>query len=349
MPDHITYMKRCLALAARGLGRVAPNPMVGCIIVKDDQILAEGWHQLYGGPHAEVNAIHHVTDKSLLSEATVYVNLEPCAHHGKTPPCADLLVHHKVKEVVIGCTDTNPLVAGKGIEKLKAGGIAVIQGVLENECRELNKRFFTYFEKKRPYVILKWAQTQDGFISLRPPFSREQNWITAEEGKKLVHQWRAEEQAIMIGTNTALLDNPQLTVRLVEGENPLRVVIDEKLVIPYNSHVFSDDNHTLVFTAMKAENKGNVQYCKTDFSKNILPFLLQELYQRKINSVMVEGGAFLLQSFIDQGLWDEARVFTGAKKFGDGLIAPQIKGEEMLRQMKGPDELRVLENRQARN
>ncbi len=344
MDDFGQYMRRCLLLATNGLGKVAPNPMVGCVIVHNNNIIGEGWHQQYGGPHAEVNAINSVTDKTLFPQSTLYVNLEPCSHKGKTPPCADLLVAHKIKRVVIGCTDTNPMVAGKGIKKLKKAGIEVIEDVLKEECRDLNKRFFTYFEKKRPYIILKWARTRDGFISRKAPFKKEENWITTPESKKLVHQWRAQEQAIMIGTNTAILDNPELTVRLVEGENPLRIVIDEKLTIPFSSHVFSPDTETLVFTSMNAQDSEHVKYVKTDFSKNILPFVMQCLYERKINSIIIEGGAHLLNSFIEDNLWDEARIFTGNKFFKSGLPSPLARGSEISTMTFGEDELRVLRN-----
>jgi len=340
-------MKRSLWLAAQGLGKVAPNPLVGCVIFYQGNIIGEGYHMQYDGPHAEVNAINSVADKSLLSQSTLYVNLEPCSHKGKTPPCADLIIAHKIKEVVIGCSDSNPLVAGNGIKKLKKAGIKVIEDVLEEECRELNKRFFTYHEKKRPYIILKWAQTLDGFLSKNPPFKKEENWITGPESKKLVHEWRAQEQAIMIGTNTAILDNPELTVRLAEGENPLRLVIDEKLSIPFSHHVFSPDTETLVFTSMNAQDSEHVKYIKTDFSKNILPFVMEVLHARKITSVIIEGGAHLLNSFIEDGLWDEARIFTGNKRFSAGLKAPLLEGNEVSVLTYGEDELRVFKNTKA--
>jgi diaminohydroxyphosphoribosylaminopyrimidine deaminase / 5-amino-6-(5-phosphoribosylamino)uracil reductase len=337
-------MSRCLSLAARGLGKVAPNPLVGCVILHNDQVIAEGYHMAYGQPHAEVNAIAAVADKSLLAECTLVVNLEPCSHHGKTPPCADLIVAHRLKRVVIGCTDPNPLVAGKGIKKLQKAGIEVISGVLENECRELNRRFITFQEKKRPYIILKWAQTRDGFISRKYPFTKQDNWITCAESKKLVHRWRAEEPAIMIGTNTAILDNPELTVRLVEGENPLRVVIDEHLSIPLSHHVFSADSETLIFTAIKAAAQEHITYLKTDFSKNILPFVMHTLHERGVSSVIVEGGAHLLNSFLEDDLWDEARVFTGSKEFGEGLAAPAMPRGPASVSHCGDDELRIFRN-----
>lgn len=337
-------MSQCLQLATEGLGHVAPNPMVGCLIVSNNEVIGKGWHRVYGQAHAEVNAINDVADKSLLSGSTLYVNLEPCSHFGKTPPCVDLIIEHKIKAVVIANTDSNPEVAGRGIASLKNAGIQVFTGIMEEEGRELNRRFFTYHEKKRPYIILKWARTKDGFISLNPPFKKEENWITSPQSKKLVHQWRAQEPAIMIGTNTAILDNPELTVRLVEGENPLRVVIDEKLQIPLSNHVFSPETETMVFTSLKAQNQGKVTYYKIDFSKNILPAVLEALYQKRILSVIVEGGAHLLNSFIEDGLWDEARIFTGNKFFKAGLRSPLIKGKQFLVEESGSDELVFLRN-----
>jgi len=342
MNDFNQHIKRCLLLAEKGLGSAAPNPMVGCVIVYDGKVIGEGYHQQYGGPHAEVNAINSVVDKNLLPESTLFVNLEPCSHYGKTPPCSDLIIEHKIKRVVIGCLDTNPLVAGKGIEKLKQAGIEVVTDVLKEECRALNKRFFTYHEKKRPYIILKWAQTQDGFISKNAPFTKEENWISSEESKKLVHLWRGQEQAIMIGTNTALLDNPQLTVRLAEGKNPLRVVIDGELKIPDTNAVFSADAQTIVFTEKKCADKQNIKYHQIDFTKNILPQILENLYAEKIISVIVEGGAKLLQSFIRENLWDEARIFTGNKIFKEGVKAPVITGNEISKMKIAEDTLIFL-------
>lgn len=338
------YMERCLLLAQKGWPHVSPNPMVGCVIVHNDQTIGEGYHEIYGGPHAEVIAINSVQDKSVFPESTLYVSLEPCSHFGKTPPCADLIVSRKFKRVVIGCADPNPAVAGKGVAKLREAGIEVVENVLSDQCRELNKRFITYQEKKRPYIILKWAQTKDGFISRKYPFRKEDNWITSPESKKLVHAWRAEEQAIMIGTNTAILDNPELTVRLVRGENPLRVVIDEHLSIPVGHHVFSPESETMIFTAIKAENLNHVTYVKTDFSKNILPFVMQTLCGKNIISIIVEGGAHLLNSFIEDGLWDEARVFTGTKIFQDGVPAPVFSGKEMEIRNSGTDKLVIYRN-----
>jgi diaminohydroxyphosphoribosylaminopyrimidine deaminase/5-amino-6-(5-phosphoribosylamino)uracil reductase len=337
-------MKRCLELALNGLGNVAPNPMVGCVIVHNDTVIGEGYHQKYGEAHAEVNAIASVVDKSLLAESTVYVSLEPCSHHGKTPPCSDLLIAHKVKRVVVACLDTNPLVAGKGIEKLRAAGIEVFTGIIEAEARKINKRFFTYHEKKRPYIILKWAQTKDGFISKISPFTKEENWITNNESKKLVHIWRAQEQAILVGTTTALLDNPALTVRLTEGKNPLRILIDKDLKVPTTNAIFSNEAETIVFTSKNQASQNNITYHQIDFTRDINAQILNYLHDKKIISLIIEGGAHTLQSFINKGLWDEARIFTGNKYFKSGIKAPIIPSTISPVQMIGDDELHVLVN-----
>ena len=344
MNDFDQHMKRCLLLAEKGLGTVAPNPMVGCVIVHKGNIIGEGYHRQYGGPHAEVHAINAVADKSLLAESILFVNLEPCSHLGKTPPCSDLIIQHKIKRVVIGCQDANPMVSGRGIEKLKQAGVEVVTDVLKDECRELNKRFFTYHEKKRPYIILKWAQTLDGFISKKAPFTGEENQVSSAESKKLLHAWRGQEQAIMVGTNTALIDNPQLTVRLAEGKNPLRVVIDRELKIDAANAVFSAHAETLVFTEKKCADKDHIKFARVDFSKNILPQVLDVLYQHKILSIIVEGGTRTLQHFIDDDLWDEARVFTSGKMFIDGLKGPHINGHETSSFPIGNDTLRILKN-----
>ncbi len=342
MNDNNKYIKHCLLLAEKGLGKVAPNPMVGCVIVHEGKVIGEGYHQQYGGPHAEVNAINSVSDKSKLAESTLYVNLEPCSHHGKTPPCCDLIVKNKIKRVVIGCLDTNPLVAGKGIEKLKQAGIEVTVDVLKDECGELNKRFFTFHEKKRPYIILKWAQTKDGFIAKKPPFTTEENWITNEESNKLSHTWRAQEGAILVGTTTALLDNPELTTRLSEGKNPLRVLIDKDLKVPHSSNIFSEKAMILVFTDKDAMDSSHIFYRKIDFKRDVISQILDALYGKEINSVIIEGGTNTLQQFIDKGLWDEARIFTGDKIFKEGLNAPAILGKEISSETFGTDSLQKL-------
>lgn len=336
--SHEMYMRRCLDLAKNGKSNVAPNPMVGCVIVKNDLIIGEGYHQFYGGPHAEVNAINSISNKEELIGATVYVSLEPCSHFGKTPPCADLLVKSNVSCVVIGCRDSNPKVSGKGIERLKRAGIEVIEGVLTDECRALNKRFFTFHEKGRPYVILKWAQTLDGYLDkARTSGDTGINWISAPETKALVHKWRGEEHSILAGRNTVLNDNPSLTVREYAGKNPIRIVIDSQLQISKELNVFSDEAPTIVFNRMRNEKKENVEWVKIPetSTKNIL----DELYKRGISSVFVEGGSRTLQYFIIDNVWDEARVIVGNKRFGEGTKAPIINkvpvnahpfGEDMI-------------------
>lgn len=364
------YLLRCLELAKNGLGNVAPNPMVGCVIVHDNNIIGEGYHQEYGKAHAEVNAIHSVKNKFLLQKSTLYVNLEPCAHFGKTPPCANLIVEHNIQRVVIGCVDSFSEVAGKGIEKLKNAGIEVVVGVLEKESLELNKRFFTFHNKKRPFVILKWAETKDGFIdvvrhceelretkqsnlpkqqtdcfsSLHSVRNDVDNWITSPLSKKLVHKWRSEEAAIMVGTNTALNDNPQLNVREWKGKNPPRIVIDLHDRLPQSLHIFDKSVPTLVFSLTKETEEKNLVFVKVKNEKNLIEEVLSELYKRNIQSVIVEGGATLLQSFIDQNLWDEARVFIGNKTFVNGLKAPSLIGELMTKQTIDSEDLMFYKN-----
>ncbi len=346
MNTNENHMKRCLELALKGLGQVAPNPMVGCVIVKNGAIIAEGFHKQYGEAHAEVNAINSLESDFDFSDCILYVNLEPCSHQGKTPPCSDLIISKKFKKVIICNVDTNPLVGGKGSEKLKTAGIEVESGVLEKEGRELNKRFFTFHEKKRPYVILKWAQTNDGFISKTPiPENKNDNWITCEENKKLVHEWRAQEQAIMIGTNTALTDNPELTVRLAKGKNPIRIVIDKDLKLEPDLKIFNDASETLVFTGLSATSAKNIRYFTIDFTKSVLHQMLNELYTLNISSVIIEGGTTLLESFIKENLWDEARVFVNPNKnFGSGIKAPDLDLSKALKEKSKSDYLFTLKN-----
>jgi diaminohydroxyphosphoribosylaminopyrimidine deaminase/5-amino-6-(5-phosphoribosylamino)uracil reductase len=319
-------MKRCLELARLGAGNVSPNPMVGCVIVYDDTIIGEGYHEKYGEAHAEVNAINRVENTDLLQKSTLYVSLEPCAHYGLTPPCSDLIIEKKIPRVVVGTIDSFAKVAGKGIEKMKKAGIEVQVGILENECRTINKRFFTFFEKKRPYIFLKWAETTDGFIDFDRSRSEygEPSWITGEKALLRVHQMRATEDAILVGTNTALKDNPSLTVRNCEGTNPVRLVIDNKLRLPKDLKLFDNSVKTLVFNSLKDEESGNLEFIKINFDRNILPQVLKILYIKRIQSVIIEGGKKLLDSFIQQNLWDEAYRFVGYKNFHNGIKAPAI-------------------------
>lgn len=327
-------MQRCIQLARKGAGYVAPNPMVGAVLVYNDSIIGEGWHQQYGHAHAEVNCINDAVSKGYadqLHQSTLYVSLEPCAHIGKTPPCADLIIRHNIPRVVIGCRDPFPAVNGKGIEKLQAAGIHVETGILEAECRELNKRFFTFHEKHRPFVILKWAQTADGFIAplsnstIHEPLSSERWLISNEYTNRLVHRWRSEESAILVGTNTALLDDPLLTNRLWKGPSPVRLVADMNLRLPATLRVFNREVRTIVFNGIKEGGDELLSFYKLDKNKELVPQLMTAFYGLHLQSVLVEGGAALTQSFIQQNCWDEARVITntGLQK-GRGLAAPVL-------------------------
>jgi|SRR6185437_4448923 len=325
MADHEKYMTRCLELAINGLGYAAPNPLVGCVIVYKDKIIGEGYHQVFGGPHAEVNAINSVSDKSLLKHATLYVNLEPCSHWGKTPPCADLIIENQISNVVIGAKDIYEEVNGRGIERLRNAGINVETGILEKESIELNRCFFTFNIKKRPYIILKWAQTGDGFI-VREDYSSK--WISNEYSRLLSHQWRAEEAAIMVGTNTAIYDNPTLSSRDMKSRNPVRIVLDKDGKLPETHHVFDGSQSTIIFTEKQKEPKEKLSFVRLDFKeKDFLNVLLKHLHSIGIQSIIVEGGAKLLQSFIDEGLWDEARIFEAKNVvFGKGIRIPKLEG-----------------------
>jgi len=317
-------MARSLDLARLGLGRVAPNPLVGAVIVHQGRIIGEGYHMIYGGPHAEVNAINSIQDPSLLSGSTLYVNLEPCNHHGLTPPCTDLILENSIPRVVIGQIDPNPLVGGKSVDRLKKRGVDVQFGLLEDEARELNCRFNTFHQEKRPFILLKWTQTLDGFVdTIRKNDDLEKPiWITDEHCRRMVHKWRAEESSIMVGTETALKDNPSLNIRSWTGKNPLRVVVDQHLRLPESLNLFDGSIPTCVYTAEDHVGRENLKYISVDFNNNVLLNILDDLYRRSIQSLMVEGGPKLLNSFIEKGLWDEARVFTGPVSFGRGVIAP---------------------------
>lgn len=326
-------MSRCIQLAKNGLGTTYPNPLVGSVIVYGDKIISEGWHQKPGLPHAEAEAIGNlVTDEGLLKKATLYVNLEPCSHFGKTPPCADLILSKGIKKVVIGSKDPNPKVAGNGIKKLQDAGCEVISGVLEDTCDELNKRFFTFHNKKRPYIFLKWAQTNDGLIAPNKE-NRKKNrpvWITNGFSRQLVHKMRGEEMSILIGTTTAMDDNPSLTVRDWAGPNPIRLLIDRDLKLPANATILDGNVKTYVFTAeskSKESTTGKTQYLQIDFSKEIASQICDALYAMEIQSLIVEGGARTHQTFIDANLWDEAVVFMGNKQFESGIPAPKLKGK----------------------
>ena len=325
-------MQVCIDLALKGFPLAFPNPMVGCVIVHNDSIIGQGYHQQCGFHHAEVNAIASVENKELLEQSTLYVSLEPCAHFGKTPPCADLIVKSKIPRVVIGSLDTFSEVNGKGIQRLKETGIEVLTKVLEEECRAINKRFFTFHENKRPYVILKWAQTSDGYIA--PLNQKEPLWITSPESKILVHQWRSQEQAILVGRKTVELDNPLLTTREVKGKNPIRIVLDRKLSLNKDLLIFNDDAPTLVVNdKLSSEND-----LKVDFD-NLAPSLLKELHSRNIQSIIIEGGAQTLITFIEAKVWDEARVFISKKTLGKGIQSPLIQSVINRSEIVGDDKL----------
>lgn len=323
--DHHTdeqFMRRAMELARIGQGSVSPNPLVGSVIVHEGKIIGEGWHKKHGAPHAEVNAVNSVENKNLLSESALYVNLEPCSHHGKTPPCADMLIRHQIKKVVVGNLDSNPLVAGNGIRKLRDAGVEVTTGILEKEGRELNKRFFTWIEEKRPYIVLKWAQTTDGFIARE---NYDSKWISNDYSRQLVHKWRTEEDGILVGSGTVRYDNPQLNVRDWSGRNPVRIVIDRFLKLDHRLQVFDGSQKTIFYNLLQHQDEPGFQMIRID-EENFFINLLDDLYKQKIQSVMIEGGYQILNAFIQANLWDEARLFISTKTFGKGIAAPTIGG-----------------------
>jgi diaminohydroxyphosphoribosylaminopyrimidine deaminase / 5-amino-6-(5-phosphoribosylamino)uracil reductase len=319
------FMKRCIELASMGLGRTAPNPLVGAVLVHKGTIAGEGFHEFFGGPHAEVNAVGQVKDPELLAASTLYVSLEPCSHYGKTPPCTDLIIRSRIPKVVIGCTDPFEKVNGRGIERLRSAGIEVKTGVLSTECAEQNRRFFTFHKKKRPYVILKWAQTADGFIF--PEAKNRDRQISNYYSGVLLHKWRGEEQAIMVGYRTAVTDNPRLTVRHWQGKNPLRCVIDRENDLSPYLDLFNEDAETIVFNAKSEGENKNIRHVRIDLSDNPVREVLSHLYSTGIQSLLVEGGSSLIKAFTESGLWDEARVFTSSTvRYGKGLPCPASGG-----------------------
>ncbi|MES2418929.1 MAG: bifunctional diaminohydroxyphosphoribosylaminopyrimidine deaminase/5-amino-6-(5-phosphoribosylamino)uracil reductase RibD [Bacteroidota bacterium] len=339
------YMQRCLELAILGMGKVSPNPMVGCVIVSGAQIIGEGYHQQIGEAHAEVNAINAVFIKygdqapALLKNAIAYVNLEPCAHFGKTPPCADLLIKHQLKKVVIGNTDPFLAVNGKGIAKLKAAAIEVESGILEEKCAYLNRRFFTRLQQQRPFIILKWAQTANGYFA--PP-AGVQEWISGKVAKQLTHKWRSEEDAVLVGKNTALIDNPELTTRLWPGKNPIRILIDKNLTVPENYELYTNESKTIIFNEVKTEVRDNLHFIQMeDMQFYLAQKIAFQLYLMDIQSVIVEGGQQVLQQFITAGLWDEARIFTADKQWNDGIKAPVLEGKLIETIAIGEDQLSI--------
>ena len=334
-------MQRALELAENGRGTVSPNPMVGCVIVHENKIIGEGWTQLYGNAHAEVHAIDNVVRKELLSKSVAYVTLEPCSHFGNTPPCVDLLIQHQLKRVVVACIDPNPIVSGKGISRLKEAGVEVDIGLMESEAQEFNRRFFTSLNKARPYIILKWAETFDGFIAKN---NYDSKWISNEYSRKLVHQWRAEEDAIMVGTNTAKYDDPTLNVRDWQGSDPIRIVIDKQLTLDKKSKIFNGSQPTICYNLLEDKSDGTTVFVRLE-ERNFIETLMSDLNTRKIQSVLVEGGTFLLQSLINADLWDEARIFIGNTTFGEGIVAPQVEGMFVSKQDIMGDTLKLIRNR----
>lgn len=343
------FMQRCIQLAKNGLGTTAPNPMVGAVIVHNDIIIGEGHTSPFGGSHAEVNAIASVKKKEVLSKSTLYVTLEPCSHFGKTPPCVDLIIKHMIPRVVIGLKDPHEKVAGKGIQKLLDAGCTVSVGILEQECREHHKRFLTFYEKKRPYIILKWAVSADGFIAPEKQLrdkAPQPYWITGKQSRQLVHKWRSEEQAILIGTATAIEDNPKLDVRLWCGKSPVRVVLDKDLKIPIGYHVMDKAQRTIVITRVTdtAKFMDGIEYLVLTETDSTAQMICNELYTLHIQSMLIEGGAQTLQSFIDANLWDEARIFKGAPCFKEGIKGPDIKGRVLLTNDMTQDQLTIFKN-----
>ncbi|PWJ42576.1 bifunctional diaminohydroxyphosphoribosylaminopyrimidine deaminase/5-amino-6-(5-phosphoribosylamino)uracil reductase RibD [Sediminitomix flava] len=336
-----SFMNRALELALLGFGKVSPNPIVGCVIVKDGKIIGEGYHKVYGGPHAEVNAVNSVINKEDIKGSDVYVTLEPCSHYGKTPPCADLLVKHLPKKVIVCNLDPNPLVAGRGMKKLEDAGIETEVGVLEDKGLEINRRFFTFMQEKRPYIILKWAQTADGYVARK---NFDSKWISNSFSRKMVHKWRAEEDSIMVGRNTAQYDNPSLNVRDWQGKDPVRVVIDSELKLSKDLNLFDQTIPTLCYNLKQDLEDGLVTYIKVE-KENYLSAIFTDLFERKLQSIIIEGGSYLLQKCIDENFWDEARVFMAKTTFGDGIKAPSLKNAKFIseNELQG-DKLQVLRN-----
>jgi len=323
---HQIYMQRCLDLASRAAGYTAPNPMVGAVVVCSGRIAGEGYHSQYGEPHAEVNAIRSVRDTDLLKHSTLYVNLEPCSHHGKQPPCSDFIIASGIPHVVTGSHDPNPKVSGRGIAMLRNAGVEVTEHVLERECDDINRRFMTFHRKQRPYILLKWAQTADGYIDIERDMTEigRPTPVTGWYEQTLTHKQRSHEHAIMVGTNTAIADNPFLSVRRWNGHQPLRITLDRQLRLPPSLHIFDGSQHTFVFTEKERHDTEFISYITVPFDEQLTHRIANELYCRKIISVLIEGGTILLQSFIDCGLWDEVQIFSANKMFGNGIKAPVI-------------------------
>jgi diaminohydroxyphosphoribosylaminopyrimidine deaminase/5-amino-6-(5-phosphoribosylamino)uracil reductase len=342
----IAFMDRCLELALKGLGNTAPNPMVGCVLVAGGKIIGQGYHREFSKAHAEVNAIQSVKSVELLASSTLYVNLEPCSHHGNTPPCSGLILDRGIPRVVVGTRDPNKVVTGKGITLLRDHGVEVSVGIMEKECLELNRRFFTYHGKNRPYIILKWAETKDGFIDHErtPETPGGINWITGTMERQLVHKWRSEEQAILVGTRTALTDDPELTVRDWSGRQPLRLVIDRKGKLPGSLKLLDGRTPTVIFSEMALQLAGNIRQVKIPGDSDMVDGILDFLYENEIQSLIVEGGRETLEVFIKRNLWDETRVFTGDQIFKSGIRAPRFEADASAEHQIGRSMLSIFRN-----
>jgi diaminohydroxyphosphoribosylaminopyrimidine deaminase/5-amino-6-(5-phosphoribosylamino)uracil reductase len=348
MPQNndIKFMRRCLELAGKGEGRTYPNPLVGAVIVHDNIIIGEGYHMKAGDPHAEVNAINTVSNKELLKAAVLYVSLEPCSHYGKTPPCTDLILSSGIRKVVIGTTDTSEKVAGKGIMALQNEGCEVVTGVLDEDCRWINRRFFTFNEKKRPYIILKWAQSEDGYLD----YEREKNpehkpaWITGKPERVLVHKWRADEQAILAGAGTVRSDDPQLNVRYWTGNDPLRLILSSSGILRKESAVFRTNGTNIVFTQNTDAEIPNAVKVKLNDYGNSASRISEYLYSKGVQSLLIEGGAEVLDHFISTGQWNEARIFTGKDPFKKGVKAPVVTGRVLSHTIFSRSQLEILIN-----
>ena len=329
-------MRRCIELASKNIGYTYPNPLVGSVVVCDNKIIGEGSHERYGESHAEVNAINNVKDKRLLKNSTLYVNLEPCNHYGKTPPCTEAIINNNIKKVVIGSQDPNKLVNGSGIEKLRSSGCDVSVGILDKECDELNKRFFTYHKLKRPFIILKWAESKDGFISPIKSFNtlKKVNWISGEDAKKLSHKWRSEEHSILVGVQTIIDDDPVLTTRFVKGRSPIRFVLDPNSRIPLDSRILSDTVKTIILS--KRENRLIPNYTKAIEFDNI-NLIIESLYKMNIQSIIVEGGTKTINHFLSNNLWDSIRVFKSSKNITDGIKSPDLDFSKFSKSEIGDD------------
>ena len=343
MKIHQKYIKRCIELAKNGLGSTYPNPLVGSVIVYNDEIIGEGWHQKAGEPHAEVHAINSVKNKELLSKSTIYVSLEPCSHFGKTPPCADLIIKYNIPNIVIGSLDTNEKVSGRGVKKLIEAGRNVTVGVLEEACNELNKRFFTFHEKKRPYIILKWAETANGYIAPLHKDTKAPVWISNEYARQLSHKWRSEEQAILVGTTTVLDDNPKLDTRDWYGNNPIRIILDKSGKINTTYNVLDQSTPTIVLTEQKnLQSTDNLIFKNCIFDSELAQTICSIGFEFNIQSIIIEGGSQTIHTFLEFNLWDEARIFRGKSTFSEGILAPKIEGFIKTKQSIMNDELVIL-------